>query len=172
MASIIKVDTIQTAAGGTPGLADLGITGAGTVLQIVESSYTSATSVSSSTYVDTGMSGSITPKQASSTILITPFMNSFKINGAARTKVKLFRQIAGGGYSEVEEWNDFMGWSDNTVSSCTPVYKDSPTYTAGQQIDYKLQFALEAGTATIRINNASAGGGSARSNIVLTEIAG
>jgi hypothetical protein len=36
MTSIIKVDTIQTAAGGTPTAASLGISGVGKIGQVVE----------------------------------------------------------------------------------------------------------------------------------------
>ena len=71
MASIIKVDTIQTAAGGTPTAADLGINTTGSVLQVVQGTLTTANSASlaSAATTDTGLSASITPSSTSSKIL-------------------------------------------------------------------------------------------------------
>jgi hypothetical protein len=170
MSSILKVDTIQTASGGTPTASDLGLNVTGGVLQVVESSYTSVTSVSSGTYVDTGMTVSITPTATSSSIVVMPFMNDLVINGSAKVQVKLFRNIDGGSYTELEEWDALQQYVDNTGGSCTPVYKDTPSTTG--VVNYKLQFSLSLGTATVRLNNAVDGGGSSRSNIVLMEIAG
>ena len=68
MASILKVDQIQTAAGGTPTAADLGINTTGTVLQVVHQEYTSAGGTTSTSYVDYA-SLSITPSSTSSKVL-------------------------------------------------------------------------------------------------------
>ena len=70
MASIIKVDQIQTAAGGTPTAADLGITGTGKVLQVVQTVKTNTETSSSGSYVDSGLSVTITPSSTSSKILL------------------------------------------------------------------------------------------------------
>ena len=73
MASIIKVDTIQTAAGGTPTAADLGITGTGKVLQVVAANgrSTDFTTTSSSDVSITDTSISITPTSSGSRIFVT-----------------------------------------------------------------------------------------------------
>jgi hypothetical protein len=64
----LKVDTIQTAAGGVPTASDLGINVAGSVVQVVQQTYTT---VISATAVETALwSTSITPKFANSKILI------------------------------------------------------------------------------------------------------
>jgi hypothetical protein len=70
MASIIKVDTIQTAAGGTPTAVDLGINTTGNVLQVVQQTYSTQTSGLSTSFSDTGLSASITPSSTSSKILV------------------------------------------------------------------------------------------------------
>jgi len=70
MASIIKVDQIQTAAGGTPTAADLGINVNGNTLQVVRDSIASNISTSSTSYVATGHTVTITPKFANSIILV------------------------------------------------------------------------------------------------------
>ena len=73
MASIIKVDTIQTAAGGTPTAADLGLNTTGSVLQVVQAVEQRASSANSSatSYTNvTGLECAITPTSASSKILV------------------------------------------------------------------------------------------------------
>jgi len=70
MTSIIKVDTLQKANGGTPTAADLGINTTGTVLQVVNKSVNGRNSISSSSFSYTGFYHSITPTSTSSKILI------------------------------------------------------------------------------------------------------
>ena len=73
MSSIIKVDTIQTAAGGTPTAADLGLNVTGGVLQVVQTPLTafSSYSVASQGKSSNVISASITPTSTSSKILIS-----------------------------------------------------------------------------------------------------
>jgi|SaaInlV_125m_DNA_1040241.scaffolds.fasta_scaffold54706_2 hypothetical protein len=73
MTSIIKVDQIQTAAGGVPTAGDLGLNTTGTVLQVVQTyNEDSSHIVASSTgLVASGIQASITPKQAGSLILVS-----------------------------------------------------------------------------------------------------
>lgn len=72
MTSIIKVDTLQTAAGGVPTAADLGINTTGTVLQAVRngSRYASHVGTTSTSFVASGIYVDITPKKIGSTILV------------------------------------------------------------------------------------------------------
>jgi hypothetical protein len=70
MTSLIKVDSIQTAAGGTPTASSLGIGGVGKIGQVVNSTYTTETATTSSTFSDTGHSASITPSSTSSKVLV------------------------------------------------------------------------------------------------------
>ena len=69
MASILKVDQIQTAAGGTPTAADLGINTSGNVLQVVTATSESAGATTSTSFVSY-MSANITPSSTSSKILL------------------------------------------------------------------------------------------------------
>ena len=71
MASIIKVDTIQTAAGGTPTAADLGLNTSGTVLQVVQHTDDTEYSVNSSSYAQGPQTGNITLSSASNKVLVT-----------------------------------------------------------------------------------------------------
>ena len=72
MTSIIKVDQIQTAAGGVPTAGDLGLNTTGTVLQTVTFNDTTAASqyLNTTTYAATTLSATITPKFANSKIYI------------------------------------------------------------------------------------------------------
>jgi len=70
MTSIIKVDTIQTAAGGTPTASSLGISGVGKIGQIVQATLTTVTTSNSTSFATTNFSASITPTSTSSKILI------------------------------------------------------------------------------------------------------
>ena len=82
MASIIKVDQIQTAAGGTPTAADLGLNTTGSVLQVVSGSATNHSIYgSSTTYMQSGDTITITPKSSSSKILVV-FNTSGHLNTA------------------------------------------------------------------------------------------
>ena len=71
MTSIIKVDTIQTSAGGTPTASSLGIGGTGKIGQVVNSNYNTNTQTTSSTFADTGHQAIITPSATSSKIFIS-----------------------------------------------------------------------------------------------------
>ena len=69
MTSIIKVDTLQKANGGTPTAADLGLSGQH-ILQITNHSITAGASTGSSTPVAMIIVGSITTTRANSKLLI------------------------------------------------------------------------------------------------------
>jgi len=71
MTSIIKVDQIQNAAGGTPTAADLGLNVSGSVLQVKSSVVKSNILTTSTSNVSTGLSVSYTPLYSTSTLVIT-----------------------------------------------------------------------------------------------------
>ena len=70
MTSLIKVDSIQTSAGGTPTASSLGIGGVGKIGQVVSSVFSTTFSTTSTSFVTTGHSASITPSSTSSKVLI------------------------------------------------------------------------------------------------------
>ena len=70
MTSIIKVDQIQTAAGGVPTAADLGLNVAGNVVQVAYGTASTQVINSTNTPVDTGLSVTITPKFNNSMIIL------------------------------------------------------------------------------------------------------
>ena len=71
MSSIIKVDTIQTAAGGVPTAADLGLNVTGNLIDAKYVSLTTTQNISSSSYADvTNASITVTPTSSSSKFLV------------------------------------------------------------------------------------------------------
>ena len=69
MASILKVDKIQLPDGSAPTASDLGVDVSGSVVQVKEQIIDSGFQTTSSSFVATGVSISITPKYANSKII-------------------------------------------------------------------------------------------------------
>jgi hypothetical protein len=76
MSSIIKVDTIQTAAGGTPTAADLGLNTSGNIINVTAGTaggnFTSSStfSITATSLTDTGISWTVNKTQSSSKIIL------------------------------------------------------------------------------------------------------
>ena len=92
MTSIIKVDTIQTSAGGTPTAASLGIDlgNVGKIGQVVQATDQTATTISASAgiFYVAGASASITPTSSSSKILVQISLSAVQnANGNSITKL-------------------------------------------------------------------------------------
>ena len=157
MTSIIKVDTIQTSAGGTPTASSLGIGGVGKIGQVVTGTYASSGNTSSTSFVDTG-SGvfSITPSSTSSKILIdfgcSPHVNTGSAgNNTVRGVFTIYRDINGGGYSNLATSTGIATnrvgdtLSNNTQDVTLRVMiADTPNTTS--QVNYKLYYLTTAGS--------------------------
>ena len=96
MTSILKVDTIQTAAGGTPTAADLGLNVSGSVLQVVQTQRSNTdnggffidTATSSWVQAGSAFQVAITPSSTSSKILISTSVNVY--TSTQNTGVSIF----------------------------------------------------------------------------------
>lgn len=157
MTSIIKVDTIQTSAGGTPTASSLGIGGVGKIGQVVTGTYTGSGNTSSSSFVDTGAGVfSITPSSTSSKILIdfgcSPHVNTGSAsNNTLRGLFTIYRDINGGGYSNlatstgiaINRVGDSMPYSNTQDITLRVKIADTPNTTS--QVNYKLYYATTAG---------------------------
>jgi hypothetical protein len=140
----------------------------GSVLQVVNATYSTAASSSSSTYADTGLTATITPKFSTSKILVLVNHNGCrKDTNNTILQLALFRsstQISGiegaGGNTNSTAVNGFGGTGIT--------YLDSPATTSATT--YKTQFKSQANNATVYINDNSTGG-SPQSTITLMEIA-
>jgi hypothetical protein len=133
---------------------------AGSVLQVVQGTYATATTTTSTSFVDSGLSASITPTSSSSKILVLiSNVLYFSRNGGdagarlqvVRASTNIISQAAGSFYA--------VGTAANTEQATQPFLQilDSPA--TSSSVTYKLQFAASgvAGiSATIQYSNNSA----------------
>jgi len=136
----------------------------GSVLQVVNATYNTQSSTSSTSYVDTGLSASITPTSSSSKILVIANIPDV-YNGGATAANLFYLNIVRGSTSII----DFIKHG-NYISSLTgsvqfggsTCYLDSPATTSSTT--YKVQTKVSAGTFTWCFNTSQA-------TITLMEIA-
>jgi diaminopimelate epimerase len=152
-------------AAGVPSTAKLP---AGTVLQVVQSLNSTFVSSSSSTFVDTGLTATITPTSASSKILALMSVNGLgKANNDVYVVLRLVRNS-----TDLTVFNRGAAWTSGSVASgvgaSAGIYLDSPATTSATT--YKVQFA-SGGNASVVYYNVSLGGGTGESSITLMEIA-
>jgi hypothetical protein len=153
---------------------------AGQVLQVVNSVKTGTQSTTSSTYVDiTDLSVSITPKFATSKILVMARINHMSESIANGMFVNLVRNsttitssTAGGVTDTYDAWasggGGGMSNNDRKTTSCSIDYLDSPTTTSSTT--YKMQMRADSNTVYVNrwgLNNDLA----SVSSITLMEIA-
>lgn len=77
MASILKVDQIQTPSGAAPTLEGLGVDNPGSVLQVVQSVLTSTMAVGGGANTATILTATITPKNANSKIMVESSISGY-----------------------------------------------------------------------------------------------
>jgi hypothetical protein len=187
MTSILKVDTIQNAAGGTPTAADLGLNVSGSVLQVVEGAMGDRLAISTGgnwTQV-AGLTASITPISATSKILIQCNINVAGNAAAYTVGGRLYvngshlsdASSADTTYSNAGVWfaASAQEWSNYFRESVTAQYLHSPVSTAQQT--YSIYVNDQRNSSTVYVNRYHyAENGSymhtTRSNIILMEIAG
>ena len=139
------------------------------VLQVVQGNYSSSMTTSSTSFVDTGITATITPLFSTSSILVI-----VNLNGGASSAVayKLLRGSTALSLSSVgSALNGTFGAfvsSVNLVSAAGFNYLDSPTTTSATV--YKIQLAVDTGTASINRRTTDTAFGFT-SNIILMEIA-
>jgi len=147
MTSIIKVDTIQTAAGGTPTASSLGIGGTGKIGQIVQTTKTDLFSTTSTSFVDvTGVTASITPTATSSKIYV--ILNGHANSSQASTQIyrlKLLRDSTSIGIPSGQVFESY-GVS-NAPQTFSTFLLDEPSSTSS--VTYKLQCLVSGDTCYI-----------------------
>jgi hypothetical protein len=155
---------VLTVAGGVPSWATPA-GGGGKVLQVVQATYSTSTTIASTSYTDTGLSGTITPSSATSKVLVM-FTQQARI---ARTGVD-----QGGGYQLLRGATSILNLGNGGYESqgidtgnsssvqlraiISGAYLDSPATTSATT--YKTQFKVystaSSGQATINENSAPA----------------
>ena len=137
----------------------------GSVLQVVNATYSTETSVSSSSLVDTGLTATITPKFSTSKILILVEHNGCG-KQSSNTYIALYlnrssTQLAS--FGGLAGYNN--GTANNGIGGISISYLDSPATTSSTT--YKTQFSSVSNTGFATFQ-----WGDAVSTITLMEIAG
>ena len=141
----------------------------GSVLQVVNATFGTYTSTSSTNPVDTGLTASITPTSSSSKILAFVSINGCeKGNNTASIRFRLVRNS-----TDIFSFeNIIFGATSSPVAygNTSTSYLDSPSTTSATT--YKVQWNVSNGSGTIYINNYGAGGaGTTNCTLTLMEIA-
>lgn len=125
MASIIKVDQIQTAAGGTPTAADLGISGGAVQIvdSVVETSVSNVIYNSSGSWVSSNHAVTITPTSTTSKILLTLSGGGLYVDTNA-------------GSAFVNIYKSGVGYLGNSTYGFQRLYAGSSTTIAPMSIQY------------------------------------
>jgi hypothetical protein len=139
---------------------------AGSVLQVVQGSYSTQVNNSTSVYVDTGLAATITPKFATSKILVSVSQLLYKSAGNTQNgvNVKLFR-----GATDLGHFIYVLGYTNSLLEvygQGSIQYLDSPSTTSATT--YKTQFASQSNAALAGAQQGNTG----VSTITLMEIAG
>ena len=165
MALILNGDTGVTypvIAGGTSALQS----SAGKVLQVVQGTYSTETTTTSNnpTFVDTGLTASITPSSSSSKILVIAQIASPAKNG---DNTSIYMRLRRDSTTILDVGKGWIAYDNTTgsngVAGCPLNYLDSPATTSSTT--YKVQFCTE-NFGTVR-----AQGSGTTSTILLLEIA-
>ena len=141
---------------------------AGNILQVVNATYSTEVTSSSSTFADTGLTATITPTSSSSKILV--LINQcglYKSTGSTSIGLRLLR-----GSTSLIEFEAQAGNTGSTsisgVGSASTCYLDSPSTTSAAV--YKTQFASLQNISGVRCQT-STGAIASTSTITLLEIA-
>jgi len=137
----------------------------GSVLQVVQSTFTSTASTSSSTMVSTGFSASITPKFSTSRILVLVGGNGDNTSGLTQIGFSIYRNSTN--LSNLS-FTDCYGGSSRVITPLFISYLDSPATTSSTT--YNLYFASTSSAGSVTFNQ-GAGGTYSVATITLMEIA-
>jgi hypothetical protein len=140
---------------------------AGQVLQVVNATYGTQTSTTSGTFSDTGLTATITPKFATSKILVIVSQNGcYKAAGNSYLQLKLLRNS-----TTIINIESIANYSNTSVAmgvnASSTNYLDSPATTSATT--YKTQFCSGDGTTSVTLQLLN--GVQATSTITLMEIA-
>jgi hypothetical protein len=144
---------------------------AGSVLQVVNATLTGLVSSSSSTYADTGLTATITPKFLTSKILVLATINGAGKNNSNAGNALMLRLLRGS--TTILNIEGIFAYTGTTLAingTSATTYLDSPATTSATT--YKIQFANQANASAVLINNYYVTGSEVNSTITLMEIAG
>ena len=154
MTSIIKVDTIQTSAGGTPTASSLGIGGVGKIGQVVYATNTTASSTTSTSFVTTSFTGSITPSSSSSKILGILLCRPY----TATSSNEMVGQISSN--RSTTPWEGYLNYNNGGAIAVqsTLTFVDTPNTTGVVTYTLKIR-STNGGSVAVHPNGATDGTG-------------
>lgn len=139
--------------------------GGGKVLQVINATYTTGASTSSSTFADTGLTASITPSASTSKVLV--LVTHAGVGGSSNGVIGRTRVNRGG--TTITSLDSFTAYAVSSgeiyIGSIAINYLDSPATTSATT--YKTQFASGGGTFNLQTGS---GGNTSTSTITLLEI--
>ncbi len=141
---------------------------AGSVLQVVQGNTSTTVATSGTTYIDTGLSASITPSSASNKILIIvnhACSRKGNVNADNAMDMKIVKN--GSDLQQIASSGGYTGTAIFLYFSNNYMYLDSPSTTSS--ITYKTQFKNQIAAANVSVQT---DGSAAPSTITLMEIKG
>lgn len=135
---------------------------AGHVLQVVNATYSVLVSTTGTTYIDTGLSASITPSSASNKVLVIVHQSEC---GCSSANIGLALRLLRDSTSIIVIGPAIAYGPANANASISTAYLDSPATTSS--VTYKTQFKLNSATGTAVVQSDTA-----TSTITLMEIKG
>jgi hypothetical protein len=126
---------------------------AGQVLQVVNATYASTASNTTTTFADTGLTATITPKFATSKILVIASVNGLeKSNGNSTNSLMLRLLRAGTNISDFVRYGGFQAATTTLISPSGSInYLDSPATTSATI--YKVQFANAVNASSVMVQS-------------------
>lgn len=167
---ILTSADISDAAITTPKIANQAVNydklGTGTVLQVVNATTQTQVINSTTTYADTGLTATITPKFSTSKILVLISQSTYKSSGniGNAVNIKLFRNSTDLG--RIVYVQGYTNSASELYSVASVQFMDSPASTSA--LTYKTQFANFVAASLVTVQSDSLG----PSTITLMEIAG
>jgi hypothetical protein len=141
---------VLTVAGGVPTWA--AAAGGGKVLQVVNATYSTATTSASTSFADTGLSASITPSSASSKVLV--IVNQAGVQKSDQNSTNgCYINLVRGSTQIVADFAGAAGFTNtllfNYIGSVGTCYLDSPATTSSTT--YKTQFKNNASGSQVGV---------------------
>ena len=139
-----------------PDVADGTITTTATSSNIVQGTSTTQNDFTTTSFVASSLSATITPKAASSKILIQSSFLIDTINNDRQIYVALFRSINGGTFTNLSGGSNTAaiatyGGGARIIEKGSVIRLDTPSYSVGNSIVYKLYCKTTLAGATVRI---------------------
>lgn len=121
------------------------------ILQVINATYSTSTTTTGTTLVDSGLTANITPLFSTSRILVVANMSGLYNGATANTGLNLWVVRNSTTIVQFAGITNYLG-SANTLLTCAGTsYLDSPATTS--TTTYKVQFARILGSGTVGVQN-------------------